>query len=211
MSLEAARRSLATILICLLGASTAAAQPLYDHLKCHRVSDPLRFAGVVDLEALQPQFSDSGCKLGRAKSFCVPVAKTLVEPPLAPPDIAGQALSDDYVCYKLKCPSRPADEDVTDMSGTRRLRHMRTSRLCVPARKVQTPCGPDLSCDSANEICVSREPIGPSITYSCEAVPAGCDSDRTCACAGASLCQAPFDTCHDTATNTIDCECLACQ
>jgi hypothetical protein len=74
-----------------------------------------------------------------------------------------------------------------------------------------TPCGPDLSCDSASEMCVSRGPVGPSVVYACDAVPAGCETDRTCACAGASLCQPPFDSCRDAAKNEIFCECLQCQ
>ena len=74
-----------------------------------------------------------------------------------------------------------------------------------------TPCGPDLSCDSTREMCVSRGPVGPAVVYACEPVPAGCELDRSCGCAGGSLCQLPFDTCRDTAPNEIFCECVECQ
>jgi hypothetical protein len=74
-----------------------------------------------------------------------------------------------------------------------------------------TPCGPDLSCDSMTQICVSRGPVGPSVVYACAPVPPGCELDRTCGCAGASLCQPPFDTCQDTDRNEIFCECVECQ
>jgi hypothetical protein len=79
--------------------------------------------------------------------------------------------------------------------------------VCPPA----TPCGPDSSCDSASEICVSRGPVGPSVVYACEPVPAGCELERNCACGGARLCQPPFDTCRDAASNEIFCECIECQ
>ncbi len=75
----------------------------------------------------------------------------------------------------------------------------------------QTPCGPQLSCDSTSEVCVTHGPVGPAVLYACEPVPSGCESDRSCACAGASLCRAPFDTCQDEAPNAIFCDCVGCQ
>jgi hypothetical protein len=74
-----------------------------------------------------------------------------------------------------------------------------------------TPCGPDLSCDASRQICVSRGPVGPSVVYACEPVPAGCELDRSCGCAGTSLCQPPFDACSEVARNEIFCECGMCQ
>ena len=74
-----------------------------------------------------------------------------------------------------------------------------------------TPCGPDLSCDSASEICVSHGPVGPAVLYACEPVPAGCESNRSCECAGATLCQPPFATCRDGGPNAIFCDCPQCQ
>ncbi len=52
---------------------------------------------------------------------------------------------------------------------------------------------------------------GPAVVRTCEPVPAGCESDRTCACAGASLCPPPFDTCRDLGRNTMSCDCPQCQ
>ncbi len=80
---------------------------------------------------------------------------------------------------------------------------------CAPAAGIA--CGPTLTCDGATEMCVSRQPIGPAVVYECVPVPSGCELDRTCACAGATLCESPFDACTDTGTAAIDCECLACQ
>ena len=80
---------------------------------------------------------------------------------------------------------------------------------CRPANP--TPCGPTLICDAATEICVARQPFGPAVVYECRAVPAGCEFDRTCGCAGASLCEPPFDACSDAGANAIDCACPPCQ
>ena len=81
---------------------------------------------------------------------------------------------------------------------------------CSPS-STPSPCGPALSCDTATEVCVAREPVGPAIIYACDPVPAGCESDRSCRCAGASLCQGAFGTCADAGPNSITCECPLCQ
>ena len=80
--------------------------------------------------------------------------------------------------------------------------------LACSASGTPTPCGPELTCDSARQICVRREQGGPGVFYSCEPVPAGCEADRSCRCAGASLCQAL--TCQDEGPNAIACLCSAC-
>src|SRR5207249_638578 len=51
------------------------------------------------------------------------------------PDVTGQDLSDDYVCYRLRCAVQPPDKQVTDQFGTRMEKRYRTDTLCVPARK----------------------------------------------------------------------------
>jgi len=78
---------------------------------------------------------------------------------------------------------------------------------------VDTACGPaGLTCDPATEICVAREPVGPAIDYSCEAIPQGCFENRTCTCAASTLCSEPFSTCFDSGeANQISCICLNCQ
>src|SRR5438309_140555 len=69
--------------------------------------------------------------------------------------------------------------------------------LVCAANRPPTPCGPTLSCDTASEVCVAREHGGPAVDYACEPVPAGCESDRSCSCAGASLCQGVSGACRD--------------
>lgn len=76
----------------------------------------------------------------------------------------------------------------------------------------ETPCGPSgLTCDAATEVCVAQTPIGPAIVYDCLPVPEGCEEDRSCGCAGAVLCESPFDVCSETGPNQLQCECPKCQ
>ena len=75
------------------------------------------------------------------------------------------------------------------------------------------PCGPNgLTCDPDTQICVIQTPVGPGMNFVCLSVPSGCASDRSCACAGSSLCTGAFATCGDRdEPNTIACECTQCQ
>jgi hypothetical protein len=116
-------------------AAVASAQPVPDHLKCHRVRDPQRVRAVVTLDALQTEFSDPGCTLGKPKLFCVPVVNSDTYPLPTGPDITGQPVEDDYICYRLTCPKRPPDREVMDRFGTRIETKFVSSLLCVPAKK----------------------------------------------------------------------------
>ena len=81
-----------------------------------------------------------------------------------------------------------------------------------PRPTTPTPCGPSgLTCDPTQQICVSKTPVGPAVTYSCEPIPAGCEEDRSCVCAGPALCTSPFTLCTDIAPNSLQCECPECQ
>lgn len=75
----------------------------------------------------------------------------------------------------------------------------------------RTPCGPGLTCDATTEICVARSPVGPAIVHECQPIPSGCEDDRSCGCAGQTLCSAPFDACFERAANALECVCLQCQ
>ena len=81
------------------------------------------------------------------------------------------------------------------------------------APPAMTNCGAgDLTCNAATEICVVQTPVGPSEQFACMPLPAGCANDRTCGCAGDTLCVGSFNTCSERAVpNTIACECLQCQ
>jgi hypothetical protein len=132
-------RWLPALALLLLGAASALAQPftpLADHLKCYKVKDPLKLVGVVDLDS--PQLGlEQGCKIGKAKLFCVPVRKRVVQvTPSTPMPILGDQQVDDRICYKIKCPTTVIPpKDVVDQFGMRVLTKFRASLLCTPARK----------------------------------------------------------------------------
>lgn len=83
--------------------------------------------------------------------------------------------------------------------------------LDAPVGSTACPEGADLACDAPTEVCVISTPRGPAAVASCEPVPAGCETDRSCRCAGPTLCQSPYDSCSETADNTLTCSCLNCQ
>jgi hypothetical protein len=85
--------------------------------------------------------------------------------------------------------------------------HMCRSTFKSPS---MTPCGPSLTCDTASQVCVAREPVGPAIVYECKSVPPGCEQDRSCRCTAQS-CSAGYTTCQDRGWNAIDCMCPMCQ
>lgn len=155
------KRAILAVLACLtamLSPLSSSAQGTFDHLKCHRMKDPTQLNATADLDALQPDFSDSGCKLtGKAKLFCVPVTKKNVSPTPPRPDIVGQQLDTDYNCYKAKCPVDPPNHDVVDQFGFRPQTKYKTSLLCVPTRKGCAPTGPHMcggACPNPAETCV---------------------------------------------------------
>ena len=46
-----------------------------DHLKCYKIKDPVKLKGIVDITT--PQFPpELGCKVSKAKMFCVPARVT---------------------------------------------------------------------------------------------------------------------------------------
>src|SRR6185369_9370514 len=81
----------------------ASAQPLHDHLQCFRVSDPLALSGIVDVDA-SPIANQLGCRLGKGRYFCAPASKTVISSNYGILDMPGRELSDDRICYKLRCP-----------------------------------------------------------------------------------------------------------
>jgi hypothetical protein len=138
-----ARPFAVTVLLLTLAAPGGA--QVSDHLKCYKVKDALALKGTVDLDT--PQFGlDPGCKISRAKLFCVPATKTNIavtnkktEQPITPLPIGGGASGarpDDRICYKVKCPEPfPPDTQATDQFGTRTFTKFKTQLLCTPAFK----------------------------------------------------------------------------
>jgi hypothetical protein len=55
------------------------------------------------------------------------------------PDYEGQNLTDDRICYKVKCPDTAVTTvtiTVTDRFGNREFTKYKSSELCTPAQKV---------------------------------------------------------------------------
>ncbi|MFQ5478204.1 MAG: hypothetical protein ACE5E4_06265 [Candidatus Binatia bacterium] len=140
------RISLTMLLVAVMLAfpvREANAQLLFDHLKCYKVKDNAKFVAEATLTALQAQFGVQDCAIkGRAKMFCVPADKQVTKfsdrtkPPLTPASFPGQELSDDRICYRLKCPKVAIQpETVTDQFGTRDVEKFKPMMLCTPAYK----------------------------------------------------------------------------
>jgi hypothetical protein len=176
----------ALITACVLALPLHAdAQGRLDHLKCHKMRDALAPHASADLIAeLQPEFSSNDCKILRAKLFCEPVTVSNVQPPPARPDIVGNPLSNGYVCYETRCPTRPADGDVTDRFGTHAQRRYRTSLLCVPAR---TQCEPTTCADQGADCGVIADGCGGTVDCG------GCIGAEVCGGSGApNVCAPPI-------------------
>ena len=186
-----------------LGPAGALAQGVFDHLKCHVVKDPLTLKHSLDLDALQPDFSDSGCKLrGKAKYFCVPVTKKNVDPAPPLPNVVGQTLQSDYTCYTLKCPTKPPlEHDVTDQfGGPRHQSKYNTQLLCVPSYKDSRPCG-FIGIRMCGGAC-------PNATDQCQVLP----DDSGCVCGPITLpdCeQAQAPACNGSCATGGTCQALA--
>jgi hypothetical protein len=132
-------RPFAVAVLVIVTAAASAHAAVNDHLKCYKVKDALNLAAVVDLNS--PQFGlEAGCKVSKAKFFCVPATKTVVSAedkkthvPITPLPVGGPDPGD-RVCYKVKCPEPfPPDTQVTDQFGTRTVTKFKTSLLCTPA------------------------------------------------------------------------------
>jgi hypothetical protein len=67
-----------------------------------------------------------------------------------------------------------------------------------------TPCGTE-TCERATEICIEGNFGGPT-RISCEAVPEGCETDRTCTCVAAMYCNTGLAMCTNTSDNHIFCD-----
>jgi hypothetical protein len=113
-----------------------------DHLKCYKIKDPVKLKGIVDLSS--EQFGlEEGCKISKAKMFCVPATKEVVWAEdkatgavIDPLPVFGDPATGDRVCYKIKCPDpQPPDTEVSDQFGNRTLTKFKAFMLCTPAIK----------------------------------------------------------------------------
>jgi hypothetical protein len=144
----------ATVTVAFLALAlpaTSQAQNVNDHLKCYKIKDSHKYSAVADLitnyeQSMYP--SEAGCKIQvKSKEFCLPVNKDRIMQPNnkrdAPhEDVVGQDLTNDFLCYKVRCPKDPAGvmppsaQDVVDQFGERVIGGFRTTKMCTPAWKV---------------------------------------------------------------------------
>jgi hypothetical protein len=117
-----------------------------DHLECYKIKDPVKLNGFADLET--PQFGlDPGCKIAKAKLFCAPATKTVLEAsdgstPITPVDFSAAPAPGDRICYAVKCPKEELpDQEVTDQFGTRTVEKLKAKMVCTPAVKGSSFCG----------------------------------------------------------------------
>jgi len=77
---------------------------------------------------------------------------------------------------------------------------------CVPVEECYAL--PDCTQCPADSTCVVMETqLGPEVT--CDPTPPSCGED-TCACAGSYYCVDPFDTCSESGSGDINCQCITC-
>ncbi len=108
---------------------------VFDHLKCYKIKDGMKLKGIVDLAAAGAPFGvEVGCKIRKAKKFCVPVMKTVRQIDVDLTDAGvGQSLTDYRICYKIKCPGVDITENVKDQFGVRVLSKFKAAEVCTPA------------------------------------------------------------------------------
>jgi len=154
----------------------AQSQPAFDHLKCYKMKDSVKFKATATLTPEQSQFVPASCDIvGKGRFFCVPTDKDLTaftpltKPPIPQEVVNGQVLSDDRICYKIKCPATAAIAPltVTDQFGTRPIsfgkKAMKAIWMCTPTLKA---CK-----DAAGPTCNGFCPAG----QTCQWDPTGCN------------------------------------
>jgi hypothetical protein len=168
-----------------------------DHLLCYKMVDPLQLqAAVTMFSQVQPQFSQRECRLIKPVEFCVPATKIPHAPPLTTPNLVGQPLQNDYICYLVQCAGSPVppDENVTDQFGTRTQQKYRPFTICAPARKTPTTCHQAIVGSTKPAVCGGTCPTDGE---KCAIDP----TDKTCKCLPALPCQGgpdPHGVCGGT-------------
>jgi len=116
---------------------------VFDHLECFKIKTTEKFKATLDVDpGVNPPFPvAAGCTIGKATKYCVPVMRTVAvvdesSTLTGGSATVGQDLTDDRICYKVKCP----DTDTTsititgvDRFGNREFTKLKTSEICTPA------------------------------------------------------------------------------
>jgi len=171
-------RSLVLALGLLAGAARAA--DVTDDLQCFKVTNETlkKLKAVVDLDTPSVGAA-SGCKLSKAKLYCVPT-KTSLRPgtvvdghtPVEAIPFGGPPAESARICYGLKCkkPGGTAgDQMVLDQLGEHRFKKLTTSMVCRSVVGADVFCGdgPAGSCEPGFRIVTPNVDVqsGQEITY----------------------------------------------
>lgn len=134
---RAAARASALALAATIGAATPSAAQLYDHLECFKMKDAISQRVQISVTPLDTAVFPitAACTVKtKARELCVPTEKTLqsYDGPAEP--IAGDNLTNGFVCYTLKCDKSDIDDtEFTDQFGTRTLLKFGEKKICAPA------------------------------------------------------------------------------
>lgn len=151
-----------------------------DHLKCYKVLKDSNPVGSHVVDLLNRQFGEEKeCKVNnKAAYLCAPTRKVSVDGSLVENDPFGFAIdniTDDYLCYKLRCPN-PKETTVVirdqfSVPGQKRELTIKPAQLlCTPVQKLEPP--PTTPCEqSGPPLCggVCTSPL-----LKCTATPNGC-------------------------------------
>jgi len=199
---------LATVAFVLVTVPSASAQ-VFDHLKCYKMKDAHNFTAGADLTPFQnPPFPvEPGCKIKvKGKEFCIPVDKDLIpgasNAPSAP--VVGQALQNDFICYKMKCPNTGVQIPplvVSDQFGSRTLKKFVAKKLCTPAIKGLPPTTTTTSTTSTSTTSTTTTTL---VSNPCSVDPATGMCDGVCPVQGEKCLVDPL-------TGMCDCQPLSAQ
>ena len=108
---------------------------VFDHLECFKPKDTVKLKAIADLTAAG-LYAASGCKLGNAINYCTPVMKSVTASNVPVVPLPGQNLTNDFICYKMKCPKVSLTQGAADQFGSRVLTKLKQQQLCVPAQRM---------------------------------------------------------------------------
>ena len=168
--------ALAAAIALVLTSSSSPAQQVNDHLLVYKIraAPALAVDYSMDLAAMAPELAALGCRVrsgSRTKHLLAPVDKRNVTPAPPNPEIRGQDLTADYLCYKLECPARdPAVRFVRrNQLASHSVAKVRARRICVPSQTSAPPttvptCGGDGASCAAGDACCDG-------LFCCEGIP----------------------------------------
>src|SRR5262249_28128866 len=138
---------------------------------------------------LQPEFTQRDCRLLKPIEFCVPATKQNITPQPGTPDLVGQPLRQDYICYLAKCAVGlvPPAKKVADQFGVRIEQKYKPAKIRVRAAKLPVRCVESgaLQCGGvcpAGQTC--KQAAATTAGCTCQPLPCGGQPDRGGACGG---------------------------